>query len=78
MPDLEQERAALLKADQAIADGERRVTEQKIRIRQLIVRGEDTTDALETLRILRESLEIWREHRQSIVDTIARLTARSG
>jgi outer membrane protein TolC len=78
MPDLEQERAALLKADQAIADGERRVTEQKIRIRQLIARGEDTTDALETLRILRESLEIWREHRQSIVDTIARLTARSG
>jgi hypothetical protein len=67
-----------LKADQAIADGERRVTEQKIRIRQLIARGEDTTDALETLRILRESLEIWREHRQSIVDTIARLTARSG
>jgi len=78
MPDLEQERAALLKADQDIADGERRVTEQKLRIRQLIARGEDTTDALETLRLLRESLEIWREHRQSIVDTIARLTARSG
>jgi hypothetical protein len=75
MPDLGQEREKLRTADRHIADGERLLTDQKIRIRQMIARGEDATDATETLALLAETVESWREDRQLILDNIAHLTA---
>jgi hypothetical protein len=78
MPNLNQQRAELFKLDQDIAECEHRVTEQVLWIGEMIARGEDPTDAQETLQVMNESLALWREHRQSILDAIARPTAGSG
>jgi hypothetical protein len=66
MPELKRERAKLVEADRLIADGERLLAEQKIRIRRMIARGKDATNAKETLLLLEETIETWREERRLI------------
>ena len=74
MPTLQEERANLIKADQDIADGERRVTEQLRRIEEMDRYGHDTRNARTVLDGGDEALEQWRQHRQAILDEIDRLT----
>jgi aspartate aminotransferase-like enzyme len=71
---LQEEREHLAKADQHIADGNRRVTEQILRIKEMEGRGEDTQRAREMLQTLEAALTQMRRHRQLILDQIARLT----
>ena len=73
MADLLKEREHLAKAELDITDGEKRMTEQIIRIQRLRDGGRNTAQAEEMLRTLEETLKAWREHRQTILDTIARL-----
>jgi|tagenome__1003787_1003787.scaffolds.fasta_scaffold16616537_1 ferritin len=73
MPDLQQEREQLAQADQHIAEGRRRVTDQVALIARLAQEEQDTTEAWRLLRTLEEALEGWYEHRQIILGKIARL-----
>lgn len=73
VPDLQKELKDLAKAELDIIEGERRITEQIIRIEAMRNAGKDTTRAEEMLRTLEETLEAWRAHRQVILDAIARL-----
>jgi hypothetical protein len=43
----------------------------------MIARGEDATNAKETLLLLKDTIETWREERQLILAHIAWLTAAS-
>ncbi|WP_114946763.1 hypothetical protein [Microvirga calopogonii] len=72
MPNVQQEREHLAKADRDIADGERRVAEQIILIEQMRKDGHDTALAEEFLRNLEQTLEQWHAHRRLILDAIAR------
>jgi hypothetical protein len=67
MPELKREREKLVKTDWLIADGERLLADQKMRIRRMIARGEDATSAKETLLLLKETIETWREERDLVV-----------
>ena len=69
MPD---ERAELAKAEQDIADGDRRISEQIIRITQMREKGYDTARAEELLETLKATLEVWVRHRELILDAIER------
>jgi hypothetical protein len=71
---LQEERKHLAQADQDITDGERRVTEQILRIEEMEGRGEDTQRAREMLQTLEATLAEWYRHRQLILDEIAHLT----
>jgi hypothetical protein len=77
MPELKREREKLVETDRLIADGERLLADQKMRIRRMIARGEDATNAKETLLLLKDTIETWREERQLILAHIAWLTAAS-
>lgn len=69
MPD---ERAELAKADQDIADGDRRISEQIIRITEMREKGYETARAEELLETLKATLEAWVRHRELILDAIDR------
>jgi hypothetical protein len=71
MPNQQQEREHLAKANRDIAEGERRVAEQIILIQQMTERGQDTTQAQQLLQNYEETLEQWYIHRQLILDAIA-------
>ena len=72
MSNLQQEREHLALAEHHIAAGERRLAQQIALIEQMTREGHDTILAKEFLKILEQTLEEWRVHRQLIVDTIAR------
>ena len=75
---IEQEQAALDKADADIAAGERSVAEQLERIAQLEADGHDTGLAERTLWNLQETVEQWREHRKAIFAELDRLRGGHG
>ena len=72
MPDMQQEREHLAKANRDIAHGERRVAEQIILIQQMTEKGQDTALAEEFLRTLEQTLEQWHIHRRLILEALAR------
>ena len=73
MPDIQREREDLAKADHHIMEGEKRITEQIIRIQRMKDAGQDTTQAEAMLWTFEKVLEAWKAHRQAILDIIARL-----
>jgi hypothetical protein len=72
MPNLQQEREHLAKANRGIAEGEKRVAEQIILIEQMRKDGRDTALAEEFLRSLEQTIEQWYVHRQLILDALGR------
>ena len=74
---LQEERKRLAMADQLIANGDRCLAEQEIRIEEMDWRGEDTRTAQEMLQALVEALTQMRWHRRLIRDEIARLSPGS-
>jgi hypothetical protein len=72
MSDIQQEREHLAQADRHIAEGETRVAEQIALIERMAKQGQDITLAEEFLRNLEQSLEQFRNHRQLILDALAR------
>ena len=70
---LQREREHLTKADQHIAASVQRVADQVLRIERMARRGEDTRTARAMLQTLEEALTTIRQHRQLILDAIARL-----
>jgi hypothetical protein len=72
MPDLEQERLDLDRADRHLAEGERRITNLILLIEDQTAQGRDTTEARKLLRNFEQTMETWRVHRQLIADAIAR------
>ena len=75
MPNLDVERAHLVKADRDIAEGGRRVSAQVLLIERLRVGGHSTGDAENLLQTLRQTLQAWQNHRDLILQAIARLEA---
>jgi len=71
MPDLQKEREDLAKADQHIAEGERRVSEQMALIERTTAQGQDTTLAEEFFQDLDQTLKQRRAHRRLILDWLA-------
>ncbi|WP_018261179.1 hypothetical protein [Methylobacterium sp. WSM2598] len=69
------EKAGLVKAEQDIVAGERRVAEQDLRIRRLRAEGHDTAQAEQLLEMLGATLAEWQHHRRAILDVIHRLEA---
>ena len=76
MGDLQQELDYLALADRHPAEGERRIADWVIRIKEMNARGEDTSQADQMLRLLQDTLGLWQEHRQMILDALARHTVR--
>jgi hypothetical protein len=72
MSDLQQELEHLALADQHLAAGERRIDDLIIRIKEMTARGEDTTQADQTLRLFEDTLVLWQGHWQMILDAITR------
>lgn len=73
MPDLAMERAHLALAERDIIEGEDRVFRQEELVALMRSRDQDTTEAEALLRVLRETLLIWKAHRDQILRTIANL-----
>lgn len=65
----------LNQADTHIADSERRVTEQRVRLGQLRADGRATLEAERLLTNLEQMLERLHGHRDEIVRTIAQIDA---
>ncbi|MBQ0821513.1 hypothetical protein KBI52_15030 [Microvirga sp. HBU67558] len=72
MNDLQREREDLVTADRHLAAGEQRIAEQLALIQRMTRDGHDTALARDLLRLLDETMVAWQEHRQLILDTIAR------
>jgi hypothetical protein len=70
MFDLERECDALAKADRDIAEGQRRIAEQKALIASMIGQGLETSLAEELLRTLEQTLYEWKIHQQLIREAI--------
>ena len=64
---LEKEEADLAQAEQDIAAGQMRITEQELRIEALRAGGHDTTQAERLLGNLRDTLAQWSAHRTEIL-----------
>ena len=73
MPNLQQEREHLARADRHIAEGARRVAEQIDLIAWMTKKGHDLTEAQKLLRNYEETLAQWRWHRRLIMEEITRL-----
>ena len=73
MLDLATEKQTLIKAERDIAEGEARIVRQMDLIGNLRERGEDPARAEELLHTLQDTLDAWKQHRDEIVLTIARL-----
>ena len=73
MLSLEREREHLAKADRGITDGERRIFAQELLIKQLHRSGHETDGAERLLLTLRQTMEVWRDHRELILQEIARI-----
>jgi hypothetical protein len=72
---LELERLTLVQADRDIEQGEARIERQRELIKHMLTDGRDIGEALVLLNLLRDTLTTWREHRDEIIKTIARLEA---
>ena len=72
MNDIQREREDLIVADRHLAAGEQRIAEQIALIQRLTEHGFNTATARDLLRLLEETMVTWREHRQLILDAIAR------
>ena len=73
MPDLAMERAHLVLAERDIIEGENRVLRQEELVALMRSRNQNTTEAEALLRVLRETLLIWKAHRDQILRTIVDL-----
>ena len=73
MSRLSVERDHLARADDDIAQAERRITVQMLRIDRLRQGEHDTREAEKLLTALQRTLDTWNEHRTEIVREIARL-----
>lgn len=73
--DLMTERQHLAKANQDIAEGEERIKRQFTLVEGLRARGQNVTSAEGLLRTLRQTMQGWEEHRELILEAIARLEA---
>ncbi|MBV9783445.1 MAG: hypothetical protein JO264_06460 [Acidisphaera sp.] len=78
MSNLEDERRHLAQAEADIVDGERRVSAQELLIEQLRRGGHETREAEVLMLTLRQTLDVWRGHRGSILQEIARLERARG
>lgn len=67
MPDIDQERAHLVLAERHIIEGEERIFRQEKLLSELRSRQQDTSEAETLLRLLRETLMTWRNHRDQIL-----------
>ena len=63
----------LAESDRHIADAERKVTRQQLRLDRLRADGHDTKAAEEMLRAFEDALKTFREHRHLIVMTIEQI-----
>jgi len=72
MNDLQREREDLITADRHLAAGEQRIAEQIALIQRMTREGYDTVLARDLLRLLEETMATWKDHRQLILDAIAR------
>ena len=70
MPDIDQERAHLALAERHIVEGEKRIIRQEKLLVDLQSRQQDTSEAEALLRLLRETLLTWRDHRDHILRTL--------
>jgi hypothetical protein len=73
MLDLATEKEHLAKADSDIAEGERRIARQADLIEEMRGNGQGMAEAEHFLDTLRQTLQAWRDHRDIILSTIARL-----
>ena len=73
MLDLATEREHLAKADHDIAEGEAGISHQVELIDRLREQGHDLSGAKGLLLTLEQTLQAWRDHREEILRTIARL-----
>jgi tryptophan synthase beta subunit len=67
MPNKATERVDLLKTNVEITLGEVQVVTQTMRVARLRAEGGDTVEAEASLKIMRDALDAWREHRQQIL-----------
>ncbi|MGH1571018.1 hypothetical protein ACRAWG_10420 [Methylobacterium sp. P31] len=65
----------LNEADGHIANGERRVMRQRLVLASRRANGQGTAEAERLLRMMEESLEEYREHRQLTLEMIAQIDA---
>lgn len=77
MPDLDVERRHLVKADQHIVDGERRVSAQLLLIERFQASGQDTREAKQLFLTLQQTLQAWQEQRILILQEITRQESAS-
>ena len=75
MLSIAQERSHLAKAEQDVAEGERRVASQTDLIDRLRRHGHAVEQAEKLLATLKETLQAWRAHREEIRRTLAKLEA---
>jgi len=77
MNDLQREREELIAADQHLVEGEQRISRQIVLIQRLAEQGCDTALAKVLLGLLEETMVTWQDHRQLILDAIARLERKT-
>ena len=77
MLDLATEREHLAKAERDIAEGEERISRQAQLIERLREGGHSLSEAQALLATLTQTLQTWRDHRDEILRTIARLESEA-
>ncbi|WP_025036831.1 hypothetical protein [Bradyrhizobium sp. DOA9] len=70
---LEAEQRLLVKADQDIEEGWKRIRDQEDRVRELMAGGHDTRQAERLVSLLKETLVEWERHRVLIEERVAYL-----
>lgn len=73
MLSIAEERSHLAKAEQDVAEGERRIAEQTDLVERLKRQGHETDRAEKLLVTLIETLQAWYAHRDEIRRTLAQL-----
>jgi len=75
MSGLEQERSDLRLADRHIVEGESRIAQQEALVGRLESEGFPAPEGERLLQTLRETLQLWRQHRTQILMRIGYLEA---
>lgn len=70
---IDMERAHLAKAELDIVEGQARIDRQIELLERLRPTGQDLSQAQALLEVLQQTLQTWRDHRDEILRTIARL-----
>ncbi len=70
---LQAEERLLVKADQDIADGSKRIRDQEDRVRELMAGGHDWAQAQRLVELLKETLIEWERHRALIEQRVVYL-----